>query len=418
MSGGASDMETSSEQVITPWEVSGSEEAGIDYDKLVNQWGCQRITPDLVRSLEAVTATRAHTLIRRGIFFAHRDLDVILDSYQRGEKFFLYTGRGPSSGSLHLGHLIPFLITKYLQDAFDVPLVVQMTDDEKIYMKGLGVDEARTLCHENAKDIIAVGFDVKKTFIFSDLDYLGGDFYRNIVRMGQLVNLNQAQSTFGFAGETKLGMVGFPPVQACPSFSSSFPHIKSWHSARDGFKPDAASKKTNDKGEKPASGVRCLIPCAIDQDPYFRMTRECAPRMGYHKPALIEASFFPALQGAKGKMSASDETSAIFLTDTPKQIKDKINKYAFSGGQQTVEEHRRLGANIDIDVSYQWLKFFLDDDDELARIGEEYASGRMLTGEIKAKLIDVLTDLVVSFQRRRAMVTDDMVYAYMAVRNM
>jgi len=117
-------------------------------------------------------------------------------------------------------------------------------------------------------------------------------------------------------------------------------------------------------------------------------------------------------------MSASDETSAIFLTDTPKQIKDKINKYAFSGGQQTVEEHRRLGANIDIDVSYQWLKFFLDDDDELARIGEEYASGRMLTGEIKAKLIDVLTDLVVSFQRRRAMVTDDMVYAYMAVRNM
>merc|ERR1712087_880578 len=178
------------------------------------------------------------------------------------------------------------------------------------------------------------------------------------------------------------------------------------------------SKKTNDKGEKSASGVRCLIPCAIDQDPYFRMTRECAPRMGYHKPALIEASFFPALQGAKGKMSASDETSAIFLTDTPKQIKDKINKYAFSGGQQTVEEHRRLGANIDIDVSYQWLKFFLDDDDELARIGEEYARGRMLTGEIKAKLIDVLTDLVVSFQRRRAMVTDDMVYAYMAVRNM
>ena len=41
---------------------------------------------------------------------------------------------------------------------------------------------------------------------------------------------------------------------------------------------------------------RCLIPCAIDQDPYFRMTRDVAPRLGHHKPALIESRFFPALQ--------------------------------------------------------------------------------------------------------------------------
>ena len=403
------------EQVVTPWEVTGTDEGGINYDKLIDTWGCQRITPALVDKLRQVTGKEPHTLIRRGIFFAHRDLDELLETYAKGEKFYLYTGRGPSSGSLHLGHLIPFLITKYLQDAFDVPLVVQMTDDEKIYAKSLGVDEARRLCHENAKDIIAVGFDVKKTFIFSDLDYLGGQFYRNIVSMGALVNLNQAQSTFGFAGETKLGMVGFPPVQASPSFSTSFPHIKSWHTARDGFQPPPKKASSKDGA---ASGVRCLIPCASDQDPYFRMTREAAPRMGCHKPALIEASFFPALQGAKGKMSASDETSAIFLTDTPKQIKEKINKYAFSGGQQTVEEHRRLGANLDVDVPYQWLRFFLDDDAELARIGEEYGSGRMLTGEIKAKLVDVLTSLVVSFQRRRAMVTDAMVHAYMAVRDM
>ena len=42
-------------------------------------------------------------------------------------------------------------------------------------------------------------------------------------------------------------------------------------------------------------------------------------------------------------MSASDPNSAVFVTDTPKQVQKKINKYAFSGGQPTVEEHRQLG---------------------------------------------------------------------------
>lgn len=54
------------------------------------------------------------------------------------------------------------------------------------------------------------------------------------------------------------------------------------------------------------------------------MTRDAAPRLNYHKPALCHSTFFPALQGAKSKMSASDANSSIFLTDTPKQIKDKV----------------------------------------------------------------------------------------------
>ena len=132
-------------------------------------------------------------------------------------------------------------------------------------------------------------------------------------------------------------------MQAAPSFPSSFPHIF-------GSRVD----------------VPCLIPCAIDQDPYFRMTRDVAPRLGFKKPALIHSKFFPALQGSDSKMSASDESSAIFCTDTPKQIKEKVNKYAFSGGRETVEDHRRLGGDLAVDVSYQWLTFFQHDDAELS----------------------------------------------------
>ena len=129
---------------------------------------------------DADTDQLPHVFLRRGIFFSHRELSQIVTLVENhraenreGFPFYLYTGRGPSSESMHLGHLIPFLFTKYLQEAFNVPLVVQMTDDEKFLWKNLSVEEARRLTYENAKDIIACGFDVNKTFIFSDFEYIG-----------------------------------------------------------------------------------------------------------------------------------------------------------------------------------------------------------------------------------------------------
>lgn len=142
----------------------------------------------------------------------------------------------------------------------------------------------------------------------------------------------------------------------------------------------------------------CLIPCAIDQDPYFRLTRECAQRLKYKKPALIHAKFIPSLLGAQSKMSASAAESSIYMTDTEKEIKNKINKYAFSGGQTSVEEHREKGGNPDVDVSYQYLTFFLDDDAEVAQIAEDYRKGTLLTGELKQKTISLLQDFVKAFQ--------------------
>lgn len=89
-------------------------------------------------------------------------------------------------------------------------------------------------------------------------------------------------------------------------------------------------------------------------------------------------------------MSSSDPTSAVILTDNAKDIANKVNKYALSGGGQTVEEHRANGADLSIDVSYNWLRFFMEDDDELERIRLDYSSGKLLTGEVKAILIKIL----------------------------
>ncbi|KAJ0702412.1 putative tryptophan--tRNA ligase [Helianthus annuus] len=120
--------------------------------------------------------------------------------------------------------------------------------------------------------------------------------------------------------------------------------------------------------------------------------------------------------GQTGKMSASDANSAIYVTDSQKAIKEKVNKYAFSGGQDSIENHRKYGANLEVDIPFKYLSFFLEDDEELEHIRKEYGSGRMLTGEVKKRLIEVLTEIVERHRAARAAVTDEMVDAFMAVR--
>ncbi|CAF0869500.1 unnamed protein product [Rotaria sp. Silwood1] len=387
------------EDKVTPWEVIGHSDTGIDYDKLIRRFGSSKISPDLITRIESIIKKPVHHFIRRGIFFSHRDLEIILTAYEQKKPFFLYTGRGPSSEAMHLGHLIPFIMTKWLQDAFDVPLVIQMTDDEKFLWKDITVEEANKYAYENAKDIIACGFDVTKTFIFSDFDFMAQcpNFYRNICRIQKNVTFNQVKGIFGFTESDCIGKIAFPAIQAAPSLSSSFPFIF---------------------GEKLKHEYPCLIPCAIDQDPYFRMTRDVAPRLNFPKPSLIHSTFFPALQGSKSKMSASDTNSSIFLTDSAKDIKTKINKHAFSGGKDSIEEHRAKGGDCDVDVSFQYLRFFMDDDERLEQIRQDYSSGKLLTGELKKILIEVLQTLVGQHQERRKEITLDVVRQYMTPRQL
>ncbi|KAF8163179.1 hypothetical protein B0H34DRAFT_780971 [Crassisporium funariophilum] len=384
------------EQVVTPWDVQGSvstdgKQQAIDYDKLVDQFGTRRIDAKVLDRFENLTGHKPHVFLRRGMFFSHREFDKILDRYEQGKPFYLYTGRGPSSDSMHLGHMVPFVFSKWLQDVFEVPLVIQLTDDEKFLFKHeLKPEQTKAFSRQNARDIIACGFNLERTFIFSNYEYMGGAFYQNVSRISRQITYNQVKATFGFNESDNIGKIHFAAIQAAPAFSTTFPQIFGT-----------------------TSDVPCLIPCAIDQDPYFRLTRDIAQKLKHPKPSLIHSKFFPALQGPQTKMSASDPNSSIFMTDSAKQIKNKINKHGFSGGKETEEDHRRLGGDPDVDVSYQYLSFFLDDDAELEQLGKDYRAGTLLTGQLKARCIQQLQQFVTDFQERRAKVTDDVVNAYM-----
>ncbi|SCU80715.1 LADA_0B09120g1_1 [Lachancea dasiensis] len=384
------------EQNITPWDVEGAvDEEGnaqdIDYDKLIKQFGTKAITDETLQRFEQVTGQKPHHFLRKGLFFSERDFSRILDLYEQGKPFFLYTGRGPSSDSMHLGHMVPFLFTKWLQDVFDVPLVIELTDDEKfLFKQKLTIKDVKGFARQNASDIISVGFNPENTFIFSDLQYMGGGFYETVVRTSRQITGSTAKAVFGFNDSDCIGKFHFASIQIASAFPSSYPEVLGL--------PDKTP---------------CLIPCAIDQDPYFRVCRDVAEKLKFSKPALLHAKFFPALQGSTTKMSASDDTTAIFMTDTPKQIQKKINKYAFSGGQVSMEDHRRLGGNPDVDVAFQYLSFFKDDDEMLKSVQEKYRSGELLSGEMKQLCIEELQHFVREFQERRAKVTEEVIDKFM-----
>ncbi len=347
---------------VTPWEVKGE----VDYEKLIRRFGTKKITEDLRQKIKK-HAKELDMMLRRDYFFSHRDLDLVLNDWEKDEGFFLYTGRGPS-GPMHIGHLVPLIFTKWLQEKFGVNLYIEITDDEKYWVKDYEWKDVQKYADENINDIAAVGFDPEKTFIFKDSEYIR-NVYPILVRAAKKITNSTAKAVFGFSGDTNIGLNFYPAYQTVPTFFE---------------------KK------------RCLIPCAIDQDPYWRVQRDIAEKIGYKKTAAIHSKFLPPLTGIDGKMSASDADTAIWLEDDEKAVKKKINRYAFSGGKTTIEEHRRLGGDPNVDVSFQWLKIlFENDDNKLKKIETEYLSGKLLSGELKQILIEKINLFLTEHRKRR-----------------
>ncbi|MBS3138993.1 tryptophan--tRNA ligase [Candidatus Woesearchaeota archaeon] len=354
---------------VTPWEVKGT----IDYDALVKEFGISPIDEALLKRIKKHTG-ELHHLLRRGIFFAHRDLNVVLDEYEKGNKFFLYTGRAPS-GPVHLGHLVPWMFTKWLQDMFDVELYFQFPDEEKfLFKQNLEWEDGQRYLEENMLDVIALGFKPNKTKFLVDTKH-ANLMYPEAVKVAKRITFSTVKAVFGMTNDTNIGSIFYTAMQAVPAFL-----------------PSVLKKKK----------MPCLIPHACDQDPHFRVSRDVIPKLGYMKPASIQCRFLPGLQGMDaGKMSASEESTAIFTTDNPDVVRTKIMKYAFSGGQPTVEEHRKKGGNAAIDVSYQWLVFFEEDDKKLRKIYDDYTSGKLLTGELKQMLVEKLNTFLKEHQKKR-----------------
>ena len=199
---------------VTPWDVEGE----VDYDKLVKEFGVNKLDDKILKRLEKHTGG-LHHMLKRKVVFAHRDLGWLLDEYEKENKFFLYTGRGPS-GPVHLGHLQIWLFTKWLQDKFGTELWFQFTDDEKFLFKDQSYEDIQTWAYENMLDVAALGFDPKKTHFLIDTKH-SGLMYPEAIKVAKKITFSTIKAAFGLNDSANVGQIFFTSMQAVPAFLPS-----------------------------------------------------------------------------------------------------------------------------------------------------------------------------------------------------
>jgi len=345
------------EFVVTPYEVRGH----IDYARLRELFGTQEVTPELLAKVHHISGGDVHPLLARGIYYSHRDLAELLDGFANGKPFFLYSGRGPS-GPLHTSHLVPFDLCQWFQRRLGVPMYIQITDDEKFWARsGLTREETANWGLENLYDILALGFDPKRTRVFFDSRSIAA-LYPLAIRVARKIPYSTLKAVFGFEPSTNIGLVFYTALQTVPCFWPS------WAEGR---------------------AVPCLIPCGIDQDPHFRVTRDIAEGLGYPKPALLHSQMIPGLLGEAAMSTSGDRPeNALFLNDPPEVVDRKVRN-AFTGGRATVEEQRRLGATPEVcSVWALWRTRFAESEEKFQNVTAGCRSGSLLCGECKSELLE------------------------------
>jgi tryptophanyl-tRNA synthetase len=355
-------------KAFNPWEVRGE----INYNKLVKDFGVS-----LMKDLPEIF--NKEILFRRKIIFAHRDYQRILESVKNKKKFVMMTGLMPT-GKFHLGHLLvaqQFPIYQKL----GAKIYIAVADLEAYNARGQSLEDSRKIAiDEYITNYIALGLDPKNVEIYFQSDRSkdsekSNAYYRLQNLLAKHVTFNEFKAVYG---DITPGKMLSSLIQASDMLHSQLPEFE--------------------------NTCPVVVPVGIDQDPHLRLARDMSKRIPIKFTQLSSTyhQMIPGLKGAKSKMSSSDPNSFIALTDNPKTVKNKINKYAFSGGKETLEEHKRLGGNPDIDVSFQYLRMFLEEDDnKLQEIYNDYKSGKLTTGELKKYTIDKLNLFLKDHQAKR-----------------
>jgi tryptophanyl-tRNA synthetase len=352
--------------VFNPWEVKGD----INYEKLQKEFGVAHFG-------DIPTAFHDELLFRRGKIFAQRDFSRITDAIKHKKPFVMMTGLMPT-GKFHIGHAMLAKQFSFYQ-SLGAKLYICVADIEAYHARDQSLEESRKNALEQyILNYIALGLKPQNCEIYFQSDRSSNGkkasaYYRLQNLLAKHATFNEFKAVYG---EIAPGKMISGILQASDMLHPQLPEFE--------------------------NVLPIVVPVGIDQDPHIRLARDMSSRIKEVKLMQLSSTyhyFVPGLAG--GKMSSSDPTSFIALTDDEKTVKTKVNKYAFSGGRDTLEEHRKKGGVPEIDVSYQWLTFFEEDDRKLQHIHDEYKSGKLLSGELKAILIEKLNAFLKDHQAKR-----------------
>ncbi|MBI2579247.1 MAG: tryptophan--tRNA ligase [Candidatus Aenigmarchaeota archaeon] len=346
--------------------VSGVE-GEVDYDALMKEFGVEPID----EFMKKMDRKKLPPMYRRGIVFAHRNFQRIYDSIMNKKRFAVLTGFNPS-GPPHLGNLLFLKQALFFQDMGADVFIPISNDETYVFKKQASLEKATQIAYEQViPDIIALGFKKGRTHIFVSTEEKR--VYELAVKLSTRTTFSTIKAIFGFDNETNPGAIFYTIVQAAHIL---LPQLQDFG------------------GPKPT-----VVPIGIDQDPYMRLSRDLAEKVGMVKPSSTYHKFMPGLQG--GKMSGSKPETCIFLSDSPETAAKKIRS-AFSGGGRTLQEHKEKGGNPDVDVACQYLYFLFEESDKkISEIFSNYRNGSMFTGEVKELLIKKLAAFLKDHKKKR-----------------
>ena len=331
-----------------------------DYTKVIKEFGLEVFTPGLF--------PEPNRAMRRGVVFAGRDLKIIAKCIEEKKPFYALSGIMPTSEQIHLGNKIVVENLAYFQKHGALTFIL-IADLEAAAARGVSLEEGRRRALEfHIPAYLALGLDPKKTIFYFQSD--NKEVVHFAYEAARKITLNEFRAVYGSADPGRI-MSAVTQVgdMLYPQFKERMPGI---------------------------------IPVGLDQDPHIRLARDVVKRMKVKKFFPVSSlyhKYTPSLDGSV-KMSKSKPESCISLPEDSKAVCKKIKK-ALTGGRDTLEEHRRLGAVIKKDMVFELLKqHLIEDDDELNKIHEEYKSGRMTSGEIKQLACDKMTAFMKDFKAK------------------
>lgn len=330
-----------------------------DYQKLIDNFGLEPFSSN--------SLPNPNRLMRRGIVFASRGLKIINEAIQNKKPFYVLSGIMPTNDKIHFGTKCVVENIKYFQEHGGHAYIL-IADLEALAARGISLEEGKKRAlNFHIPAYIALGLDPKKTTFYFQSE--NKEVIHAAYKLSQKVTLAEFKAVYGNANPgrimssvTQMGDILFP------QFKTRMPGI---------------------------------IPVGPDQDPHIRLTRDVVGKMKKEKfflPSGLYHKFTPSLDGSM-KMSKSKPESCIELPEEINVVKKKL-KRAVTGGRETLEEHRRLGADIKKDMIFELLKIHLiEDDDELQKIHDEYKSGKMTSGEIKQIACDKMELFMTNFTK-------------------
>ena len=349
------------QKIIDPWG-SGLLE---DYEKIIKDFGLEIFDSKLF--------PEPNRLMRRGVVFAGRDLKIISDAIKKKKDYYVLSGIMPSNEKIHFGTKMVVENIKYFQE-HGAETYILIADLEAASTRGVSLEEARKRALDfHIPAYVALGLDVKKTTFYFQSE--NKEVMNNSYEFAKKITLNEFEAIYGSAEPGKI-MAAMAQVA-----DILYPQFKE---------------------RKPG-----IIPVGVDQDPHIRLARDIVRRVKARKfflPSSIYHKYTPSLDGDI-KMSKSKPESCIELPEDVKSVKRKI-KNALSGGRDTLDEHRKLGAVVEKDMVFELMKQHLvEDDSELNKIYNEYKSGKMTSGELKeiacVKMEDFMNNLVKGIEQAR-----------------